>query len=46
MPPRAAPHLYVGAAAEGTAQAAGGRPHHLHRHREQALVVTNLPGIP
>ena len=34
VPPRAAPDPHVGAGAEGTAQAAGGCPHHLRRDRE------------
>lgn len=46
VPPRAAPHLHVGAGAEGAAQAAGGCPHHLRRDREQALSVTARPGVP
>lgn len=46
MPPRAAPHSYVGTGAEGTAQAAGGCPHHLRQDREQALSMTACPGVP
>lgn len=46
VPPRAAPHLHVGAGAEGAAQAAGGCPHHLRRDREQALLATACPGVP
>lgn len=46
VPQRAAPHMYIGACAEGTAQAAGGCPHHLHRDGEQELSVTIHPGIP
>lgn len=46
MPPRAAPHSNVGTGAEGTAQAAGGCPHHLCQDREQALSMTACPGVP
>lgn len=46
MPPRAAPHSYVGTGAEGTAQAAGGCPHHLRQDREQALSMTACPDVP
>lgn len=45
MTPRAAPHPHVGTGAQGTAQAAGGCPHHLCQDREQTLLVSIHPDI-
>lgn len=39
MAPCAAPHPHVGTAAQGTAQAARGCPHHLCRTRTDTVVV-------
>lgn len=44
--PRAAPHPHIGTGAQGTAQAAGGCPHHLCQDREQTLLVSIHPDIP
>lgn len=46
MTPRAAPHPHVGTGAQGTAQPAGGCPHHLCQDREQTLLVSIHSDIP